>query len=386
MVNCFKNTQKGDCLHSGFLRHAREHGDRIFLSPAGRPELALTYAEAEVRARRIASFLVKRGVRTGDAVAVRLPRGREQILAFLGVLMAGAAYVPVNVRHPEGRVRSILQKGIQHILTEDEGEFEADGKVSVHRISEALSFEGEADLPEEDPGRLAYIIFTSGSTGEPKGVMIRHEAAMNTVKDINERYSVNEEDALMNVSEADFDLSVYDIFGISTAGGRLVLLHEEERRDPAFWIRIIREEGIRLWNSVPALLEMLLMLSQPEDLKSLRLLLISGDRILRSLWERAAKLCPAARFVSLGGATEASIWSNVFECESWKEEWPLMPYGSALSNQSLTVVRADGRKCEAGEEGEIQIGGKGLMDGYYSDPVLSQKALITVNSELRYRT
>ena len=146
-----------------------------------------------------------------------------------------------------------------------------------------------------NPQDLAYIIYTSGSTGRPKGVMINHRGAVNTILDINRRFNVNCEDRVLATSALHFDLSVYDLFGVLGSGGAVVMPPSDGLRDPECWIGLIQQHGISLWNSAPALMEMLVLHLENAHLKlpnTLRLSLLSGDWIPVALPARLAKLAP----------------------------------------------------------------------------------------------
>ena len=198
---------------------------------------------------------------------------------------------------------------------------------------------------------LAYIIFTSGSTGTPKGVMITHAAAQNTIRDINQRFAVSEHDRVLALSSFAFDLSVYDLFGVLAAGGTVVLPTDAESRDPAAWGRLVRTEGITIWNSVPALMELLLshLFASDQNLgSSLRLALLSGDWISVSLPGRMWSLSPKTEIISLGGATEASIWSIAYPIHEVDPAWTSIPYGKPLANQHFYVVNSAGAQVRNG--------------------------------------
>ena len=223
------------------------------------------------------------------------------------------------------------------------------------------------------PEQAAYIIFTSGSTGAPKGVEVSHRSAWNTLDDVCTRFGVTQEDRGLAVSALDFDLSVFDIFGLLGRGGSLVLLRDEDQRDAEEWSRLVTSLGVTVWNSAPVLLDMLLTTLEawPSNHLELRLVLESGDWVGLDLPGRLRSLCPDARFVALGGATEAAIWSNYEEVDVVDPSWRSIPYGRPLSNQRLRVVTPNMLDCPVWVAGDLLIGGDGVAHGYRNDPALT---------------
>lgn len=344
----------------------------------------MTYGELAEKALELAGQLHEAGLKKGDLAAVRMPRGTGQIISIYAILALGAAYVPINVRHPAGRVENICKKGnINIIITDMDDTDDLDlKKVSISDNAKPLK---EEIVYDEDA--LAYVIFTSGSTGEPKGVMIKHSAAMNTINDVNERFSIGENDTAINLSEIDFDLSVYDMFGIINAGGKLLLLNESDRRDPKKWLSLTVENNVTVWNSVPAIYEMLMAVAEGKNIRlPLKRVMLSGDWIPLELPALTKQFCDDAMFISLGGATEASIWSNYYIVEKMDEKWRSIPYGKALADQELMVVDNDGNEAEIGVEGELHIGGKGVAEGYLQDDELTKAAFYTKNGQRWYKT
>ena len=352
-VNATSAPSNEALLHAAFFQRARSAPDRPALL-WGRDGI-LRYGELAERALSIAGALVECGVRPGDRVAVSLPKGPEQIAAVLGILAAGAAYVPIGVDQPARRREEMCQRaGIQVQVTASFPECR--GAPLVRPVS----------IPND---ALAYVIFTSGSTGRPKGVQISHRAVVNTVVDINERYEVTESDRTLALSALDFDLSVYDIFGPLSVGGSVVLAEEESRRDALEWWRLVQTWGVTIWNSVPALLGMLATVAHERPmLASLRLALVSGDWVPLGLPARLQTCTKGCRFVALGGATEAAIWSNFHEVRSVEPHWRSIPYGRPLRNQKFRVVDASGSDCPDWVAGELWIGGLGVALGYIADP------------------
>ena len=239
------------------------------------------------------------------------------------------------------------------------------GKEEAMDIDLILSDDISANFEDRTlPSDEAYVIYTSGSTGVPKGVAVSHAAAWNTIADVVRRWGMGPGDAVLGVSALDFDLSVFDIFGALSFGAAVVLPDEEERRDASAWRELVSSRGVTVWNSAPALLDVMLD-DGPGAAAGLRLALVSGDWVPLGL---RSKLPEGVLLVAMGGATEAGIWSNYFEVGEVDPSWSSIPYGRPLSNQSFRVVGEDGLDCPDWVPGELWIGGGSLADGYLGDP------------------
>ncbi|WP_067134664.1 non-ribosomal peptide synthetase [Microtetraspora malaysiensis] len=376
-------------LHQRFFDRAVRDPDRTALLWGESGELS--YGELADRAKRIAAGLHAVGVSPGDTVAVTTAKGPWQIAAVLGVLAAGAAYVPVGIDQPPARrERMYRTAGVEGVVCvgDEIVRLGWPGELPVFDIQQLARYRPvlrNGVRPTEDD--LAYVIFTSGSTGEPKGVEITHEAAMNTVAAVNEHFGIGERDRVLALSALDFDLSVYDIFGPLSAGGAVVLVDELDRKEARSWGRLVRRHGVTVWNSVPALLDMLLVgggLSGPAELP--RVVMVSGDWVGVDLPGRVRRLRPDARFAALGGATEAAIWSNLLEVEQARPEWTAVPYGFPLRAQRFRVVDGHGRDRPDWAPGELWIGGSGLARAYRNAPEASAAAFVHDGGERWYRT
>ena len=357
--------RSGKLLHDGFFARAKRAPGAPALLWGGDGQL--TYGELADRALRIAAAL---DVAPGDAVGVSMPKGPDQIAAVLGVLAAGAAYVPIGVDQPPARAERIRRIGdLRVVLTSADSDHEP--------LAEPVR------VGEESP---AYVLFTSGSTGEPKGVEVPHRAAMNTVEDLNERFEVSEKDRCLAVSALDFDLSVYDIFGLLAAGGAVVLVEEDDRRDAGAWAPLVAGRGVTLVNCVPALLDMLLAAARPGELASLRTVLLGGDRVGADLPGRVAEHAPRCRVAGLGGTTETAIHSTVCEVHGVPSSWRSVPYGTPLRNVVCRVVDGRGRDCPDWVGGELWIGGDGVAHGYRGDPQRTVDRFVEYQGRRWYRT
>ncbi|TDD06734.1 non-ribosomal peptide synthetase [Nonomuraea diastatica] len=382
----------GHLLHEPILDHARDTPDRAAVGDA---RTTLSYGELHARAAAIASRLRAAGCEPGDRIAVVMSKGVEQVVGVLGVLLAGGVYLPLDLGQPRARRDRILADGrVRFALTQSWSE--AGDQLPAEVSTIAVDTTGLDDASPELPARLAspdnpaYVIYTSGSTGAPKGVVISHRAAANTIADINARFAVGPQDRVLSIVNLGFDLSVYDIFGVLAAGGTVVIPDADRRADPSHWAHLIDMHGVTLWNSVPSQLRMLqeYVADAGESAATLRLAMLSGDWIPVSLPSRVREHLPGLRIVALGGATEASIWSIVYPIEEVSPGWRSIPYGRPLANQTFHVLDDALRDRPDWVAGELYIGGAGLAQGYLGDPEKTAARFIThaVTGDRLYRT
>jgi len=380
-------------LHDGFLRQTHQRpGDTALISERRR----FTYDELHRLSNTLARRIREAGAIPNTLVAVVMEKGWEQAAAVLGILESGAAYLPVDANLPQERLHHLLEHGqVQILLTQPWIEPKLKWPDHIKRIVvDDVGLEkmkAEPLDPVQGPEDIAYVIFTSGSTGLPKGVVIDHRGALNTIVDINERFGIGPNDRVLALSALNFDLSVYDIFGLLAAGGAVVMPESGAKRDPERWLRWIEEEKITLWNSVPALMEMATAFAESRSLRlpnSLRTIMMGGDWIPVNLPDRIRKLRPGIEIISLGGVTEASIWSILFPIKEVSPDWKSIPYGKPMINQQFHVLDERLRPCPIWVPGQLFIGGVGLAKGYWRDQKKTDASFITHPStgERLYRT
>ncbi|CAB0974907.1 non-ribosomal peptide synthetase [Corynebacterium diphtheriae] len=341
-------------------------------------EQSWTRAELDHHSERLAAAVARAAhdhdvVRADAPVLVMMQKSCMQVAAVCAVVRAGLAYIPVDPSWPMERVQSVMQRSGAVVCLADESVAIPEG---LHRIplseqgAEATGYTGRQPQPED----LAYVIFTSGSTGQPKGVAIEHRAARTTIDDVNQRFEITDTDVVLGLSALSFDLSVWDIFGGLGAGATVVLPEEDRLRDPSYWLDLCDRHEITVWNSAPPLLEMLVDYAEidPEAaahaLRNLRMVMLSGDWIPVTLPRRLKELAPNATVMSLGGATEASIWSICHRTSDADEHGPSIPYGRALRGQWFRILDTEGVPVPLGTPGILHIGGHGVARGYLGDP------------------
>ncbi|MDR9750405.1 amino acid adenylation domain-containing protein [Pseudomonas sp. SZMC_28357] len=379
-------------MHELFERQAQATPDALAVISKHRH---ISYGQLRQEARQLGAQLQAQGVVPNRLVAVVMERGWEQVLATLAILYAGGAYLPIDPTLPAERRRHILERAdVQIALTQPSllDSLEWPAAVSAIAVTDAASaVQVPLQTVQLAPTDLAYVIYTSGSTGQPKGVVIDHRGAVNTLLDINRRFTVGPEDRVLAISSLSFDLSVYDFFGTLAVGAAVVILEPQLALDPAHWLGLIKAHRVSLWNSVPALLGMLLEYVEGEGgalPASLRVAMLSGDWIPLTLPERAWALQADLQLISLGGATEASIWSIYYPIRHVDPAWRSIPYGKALDHQRFYVLDQALQQRPTWVAGQLYIGGIGLAQGYWRDERLSAGSFFPhpLTGERLYRT
>lgn len=360
----------------------------------------LTYQELNRKANQVAVILRRHFGNKKVLVPVVMERSAEMIIALLGIFKAGYGYVPFEPSLPEARIGKLLRSlavtavftdniTSSHVLSIVEEVKTIDQvfglknslKPNLMLSDEIKWIDVDADETFEynSAGRsneeLAYVIYTSGSTGLPKGVAVSHKPVINVIEWVNKTLKVTPQDKLLFVTSLGFDLSVYDIFGSLAAGAAVYVATREDISDPQLLLNIIIEEKITIWDSAPAAFNQVVQVGSILDKNTngnrLRMAMLSGDWIGLQLPDMAKNLFGNTEVVSLGGATEAVIWSNYFTFEKVEKNWRSIPYGKPIQNASYYILDDDLNVLPKGVIGELYIGGQCLAQGYINEPDLT---------------
>jgi amino acid adenylation domain-containing protein len=344
---------------------------------------SVTYGELEARANQLAHHLRALGVGRSQPVGLWMGRTLELLTGVLGILKAGGAYVPLDAAWPADRVEAILAGAGIEVLIAGPAIAEAGMPgVRIVRLDDpALAAASAArPVPVTDAGDLAYLIHTSGSTGEPKGIVVRHRSAANTLRWNNETLGIGPGDRHLFVNSIGFDLSIYDLLGMLGAGAAVRVASEEELKDPGLLAAVLRDGGITTWNSSPAALQRLADLFPPApevgERRTLRRVLLAGDWIPLTLPDRVWAAFPGALIGNFGGATETSVWSNWYRVDAVDPAWPAIPYGRPLANVRYYVLDARLEPCPPGVPGDNYIGGGSPAVGYAGQPSLTAERFL----------
>ncbi len=380
-------------LHTLFEQRATTQPNALALRCE---EHSLSYAQLNAAANRMARYLLEQGVSAGDLVAVCLERSCELVVSMLAILKARCAYVPLDPSYPQTRLRWMLQdSGAKMVITSAKlrSRVEPLRAMVLEEVRASVEAMDATDLRSErtaDPDALAYIIYTSGSSGTPKGVAVRHRAAVNLVDWVNQRFEVVPDDQLLFVTSVCFDLSVYDIFGTLAAGASIRIASGRELEDPARLLNILNSEPITFWDSAPAaMMQLAPLFSAAQSQQKLRLIFLSGDWVPVSLPDQLRSVFNRAKLVVLGGATEATVWSNYFEVGSVDPQWPSIPYGRPIRNARYYILDRRLRPAPIGVPGDLYIAGLCLAEHYHNQPGLTASRFLPdpyAQQERMYKT
>jgi len=361
---------------------------------------SLTYRELDERSNQLAHLLVERGIKKGDRVGIFFPKCVESVIAMLGIVKAGAVYVPLDPSAPADRVGYIIGNcGIRALVTREDkyrGLDEATrNSLEFYVLTDAAPKAANAGtvlwaslasypatrapkmtLTETD---LAYILYTSGSTGRPKGVMLSHQNALTFIEWCADTFKVTSEDNLSNHAPLHFDLSVFDVYNALEAGATVHLVTEDIALFPTTLASFIETHKITIWYSVPSPLTLLLLHANLDaaKLSNLRIVLFAGEVFPMKYLQQLAKLLPHIDLFNLYGPTETNVCTYYKVERDRLDAMDKLPIGIACENTEVFAVSdADEIVTEVGGTGELYARGPSVTYGYWADEEKTRKMCV----------
>ncbi len=377
-------------LHGLIQRQAAATPDAPALTFEGD---TVTYAQLLSRSHRVAHRLREHGAGPGRLVAVCAPRGPDLVVALLGVLISGAAYVPLDPEYPAERLRFMLADAdVTAVLTAGTARAvvpPTDRPVlalDAHDIWATAAT--TAPEPLAGPGDAAYAIYTSGSTGRPKGVLNTHRGIVNRLHWMQRRYGLSATETVLQKTPAGFDVSVWEFFWPLLTGARLVLARPDGHRDAAYLRDLIVAEGVTTVHFVPSMLAVFLAEEGAERCASLRRIICSGEELPVDLALRTLAGLPGAELHNLYGPTEAAIDVTAYHCTADRLTGAArVPIGAPIDNMRVYVLDEHAEPLPVGVPGELHLAGVGLAQGYLARPELTAEKFVTGRDGQRlYRT
>ena len=356
-------------------------------------DVSLTYEQLERRANQVAHALRDvHGVEDGDLVGVALPRSGELIVVLLGILKAGAAYLPLDLEYPASRLTYMVEHAAAElVITDDAGEQRFPTGVAVIVSLGALRTEDAASARADvspatqvDGGSLAYVIYTSGSTGQPKAVAIAHRAILRLV--CNTNYAdFGKEQVFLQYAPVSFDAATFEIWGPLLNGARLAVAPAGQQSLHELATTITREQVSTLW--LTAGLFNLMIDENPQGLRPVRQLLVGGEALSVAHIRKARDVLPDCQFINGYGPTENTTFSCCYAIAA--DYRTSIPIGGPIANSTAYVLDEDHRLLPPGATGELYLGGDGLALGYWNDPQLTAERFVThpfMQGQKLYRT
>ncbi|WP_328718071.1 amino acid adenylation domain-containing protein [Streptomyces sp. NBC_00247] len=340
----------------------------------------LTYRELDERANRLAHRLrAEPGVGPDVPVGVCLERSPALVWTLLGILKAGAAYVPLDPEHPAERLAYLVEdSGAPLVVTDSAHAGLLPEGLAVLTVDSAAdlpdSLPATAPEPVAGPGDLSYLIYTSGSTGRPKGVRIEHRGVVNYLAGMQEAFPLAPGEGFLQATPLSFDVSAYEIFWPLWQGAKVVLVPGSDRLDMAEVSRLMGAHDVVGLHFVPSLLDLFVTQARPEDCARLRYAFASGEPLQPTLVARFLDRFPGD-LINLYGATEVSVDTTYWRASRTDPRGPVLA-GRPMVNQTVYVLDPDRRPVPAGILGEVYLGGDSVGRGYHERPELTGERFV----------
>jgi amino acid adenylation domain-containing protein len=348
----------------------------------------ITYADLDEKANRLAAKLIQEGVRPDTIVAIQAAPSIEQVIGIIGILKAGAAYLPIDAQNPLERTRYIQAdsgvglhltgRGVEPLQIENGPKYR-----QIQRLIEAppLTPTPKASIK---PSNLAYTIYTSGTTGRPKGVLVEHAGVVNTLQVRKDEYKMHEGDTALQLFSYVFDGYVTSFFTPVISGATVIQPGKEEAGDAAFIAKIIKQYDVTHTIAVPTLFRAILEQMAPGSARALKTVTLAGEQLSPELLEKAAEKIPGVEIAHEYGVTEASVMTTIYRHQEMNRR---VTVGKPLFNTVVTIRDKYKRYQPVGIPGELYIAGQGVARGYLNNPQLTMEKFIETPGEKRqYKT
>ncbi|UXA49020.1 non-ribosomal peptide synthase/polyketide synthase [Xanthomonas prunicola] len=371
------------CLPSLFERQVAQRPHAIAVV---HEELALSYADLDVRANQLAHHLIAHGIGPEDRVALYLQRGIDLVVAILAVLKAGAAYLPLDPAYPTQRLAFMLDDAQPRLLLTHAAlaaSLPSETGIATLVLDEADAWTHRPiDSPQRNdllPQHPAYVIYTSGSTGTPKGVVVAHAHVVRLLHATRSQVAPSADDVWTLFHSCAFDFSVWELWGALAHGGRLVVVPQHVARDPAAFHALLCQQRVSVLNQTPSAFQALLEAPRHSDLQHhLRLVIFGGEALQPasvSTW--FAQHGQRTALLNMYGITETTVHVTAHVLTNQDvTRADLSPIGAPLADLRAYVLASDGQCLSIGVAGELHVAGAGLARGYLGRPGLTAERFV----------
>ncbi|URZ17236.1 non-ribosomal peptide synthetase [Clostridium felsineum] len=351
------------CLHKLFEEQVDKTPNNISVLFG---DYSITYSELNKKANQLANVLSSKGVQDNDVIGIMIDRTIEMIIGILGIMKAGAAYLPIDVSNPEQRISYMLNDSKTNILLVNEKNKKKAESVfdkEIINLDNNSIYTGTFNNSHEhyNTDKLAYIIYTSGTTGKPKGVMIEHKNITNSIQWRKKEYKFNSHDNILQLFSFAFDGFVSSFFTALVSGAKIIILNEKDSKDPYAISRAIAKYKITHFIAVPTLYMSILECIKQEEAKSIRVITLAGEKVKKSLIDKTLEKGIEAEIINEYGPTENSVITTFNRNIQQRSD---LSIGRPIWNTNVFILDKYNNIVPIGIPGEICISGFGLAKGY----------------------
>lgn len=327
------------------------------------------------------------------AVAVFLEKGIYQPIAALACVMSGCAYYPIDLELPIEQVSACVRNSDASVIITSSNQLEKLNEITGCKlvVADTQDYTCEYDVVFADTNAdsISYIINTSGTTGNPKSIRLKQSGVVNCLLETTKFCGISNEDRFLAVTNYCHDMSVFDMFEPFVCGGAIVVPDWNKEKDPFHWFELIRKHRVSFWNSVPALLEILLesdSYSGKTDFENVRNIFLGGDRISVASMKKARQLFENAKISSCGGPSETTIWNIWHPIIEEDLNGTYIPYGKPIAYTNYYILDDEGKLCPPYKEGTMFVEGIGVAEGYINLESETREKFVTINGKRLYNT
>ncbi len=359
------------CIHGLFERQAERDPGAIAVVSQGQ---SVSYRDLNERANQVANLLLRRGILQESLVGLCVERGLGMIIAALGVLKAGAAYVPLDSRLPDQRLRYLLEDAQPAVIITDDGSWRPEfgpNAIVLDRAGELLAAESNSNPQTSiQPDNLAYVMYTSGSTGTPKGVAVEHRSVVNLLTSMQHEPGISSSEVLLAVTTLSFDIAGLEIFLPLISGARIVLADSTDVVDGTRLKQLLYDYKPTMMQATPATWRLLLEAGWSGS--PLMKILCGGESLPLEL--ASSLIARSASVWNVYGPTETTIWSSIHRLRGDEED--TIPIGRPVSNTEIYILDSNRNPVAHNVTGEIYIAGVGLARGYWNRADLTAERFV----------
>ncbi|MCB9252009.1 MAG: non-ribosomal peptide synthase/polyketide synthase [Flavobacteriales bacterium] len=339
----------------------------------------MSYEELNERSNRLAHYLIRQGVTKDTLIPLCMERGMEMIVAILGILKSGGAYVPIDPQYPQQRIDYMLKDtGSNTFLvnTDTINRLKLKGAIAIDKLD--LSKQSSENPKQRSaPDSAAYVIYTSGSTGQPKGVVVEHENVVRLFKTQPSLYDFNSKDVWCMFHYYGFDFSVWEMYGALLFGGKLVVLPKHTTRDSEEFAKLVIDQGVTVLNQTPGSFYVLQesLLKEPKKHK-LRYVIFGGEALNPAMVSRWPEECPGTRLINMYGITETTVHVTYKQIGEKEVTRSTSNIGRPIPTLGVYILDPQGNPQPIGVPGELYVSGAGVARGYLNREALTKERFL----------